>query len=451
MTRISTLGLLIALTALLTPSSGAGRRHPTAGGDVTVALPGSLQAATRDALQFVALTEPDDPSLPALARAAWPLLPGTRVRSRVIRSLRSDDAARRWVVEPHAAVPGLTESLRSCLAAPPGGPWPGRALAAADVQATVSEASGSIAVVLSRGVSVLPELLTGCLMRPEGPTGAFVEGRQGRYDSRDDAPGGRPLIDGVWLRSPDGPADLSFGDAEPDGGSLLVAPWPDVLLLVLDAPARAADPLALGADPAGLSRFQQDLAPDLLLAVRHGGRGAAARSVLPPGVGPDRPLPGAREPVDPRPIARRLLSPDAPRLNVVVPAGDPLVADVADRLALLLNDRGWRADADAPTAPTARIIRWRPPVSDPGLALLVLADRIPELLLDPDHAALLLAGDPSSRVSAAATLERRWLEAGHVVPLLTASRWLVAHPALRGVRIRGDGVPLLDDASWSTP
>ena len=45
-------------------------------------------------------------------------------------------------------------------------------------------------------------------------------------------------------------------------------------------------------------------------------------------------------------------------------------------------------------------------------------------------------------------LERRWIDERLVVPLMTADRWYAVDPALRGVRIRADGVPLLHDAYW---
>ncbi len=449
--RLLLLGLL--LLSLSAPLPSHGRRQPAAGGEVTVALPAPLRAATREALLFVPLAEADDVSLPPTVRAARPLVPGTAVRSHVLSAISGAEGDVSWTLSPHEPTPGLEDSVRACLAPEPGdSAWPGRALAAAGVSARVSEDGGGIRVEFSTGVAVLPELLTGCLLRSaQGATGAFEAGDAGRLPAREAAIGGRPLVDAISLRDEDSPADVSLGDPRREGGGLLVAPWPDVLLLVLDDGAREADPLGLGEDGESLVRFQGELAPALLRAGRPGGRGAGTRGLLPPGVGPDRPLAGAREAAPPHPLELRALPESAPRLTVHVPEADPLAVDIADRLALLLRARGWATDRRSGDGPTGRIIRWRPPVADAGLALLVLADRVPSLRLDSVDAASLLAGSPSERTSAALTLERRWIAERRAVPLLTASRWLVLHARLRGVRVRGDGVPLLDGASWSSP
>ncbi|MGE5865350.1 MAG: hypothetical protein ACM32J_09640 [Rhizobacter sp.] len=60
----------------------------------------------------------------------------------------------------------------------------------------------------------------------------------------------------------------------------------------------------------------------------------------------------------------------------------------------------------------------------------------------------LLSPSREERVEAALSVERAWLESNLVVPLLTADRWFAVDPDLRGVVIRADGVPLLDDAWW---
>ena len=129
-------------------------------------------------------------------------------------------------------------------------------------------------------------------------------------------------------------------------------------------------------------------------------------------------------------------------LTLTHAAGDPLAADLADRLALLLRGRGWSTSG----GPSARIVRWRPSTDDPALAMLELA-----ALVDLPAPATLLDGALADRTEAALSLERSWLREGRVVPLLTAALWYSVSPRLRGVRIRGDGVPLLADAWWTTP
>lgn len=437
----------------LAPLPSHARRQPAAGGDVTVALPAALRAATREALQLLPLAEADDPSISPTVRAARPMVPGTPVRSHVFSGISSRDDGLTWTLTAHGVIPGLEESVDACLSArDEPRPWPGQALSAAGVIATVSADGVDTSVRFSTPVSVLPELLTGCVLRAgAAPTGPFAASGRGPLVARSSAAGGRPLIDSVSFVDEGSPSDVSLGDPGHEGGGLLVAPWPDVLLLVFDEEARQADPLGLGQRGDELVRFQRELAPELLLAVRHGGRGAGARALLPPGVGPDRPLVGVREQAPRLPLQLRSLPDAAPTLALEVPKADPLAGGVADRLALMLRARGWATGPGRDPGPTARIIRWRPAVADPGLALLVLADLVPTLIVEPASAAALLAGTRSERASAALTVERAWITDRRAVPLLTASRWLVLHPQLRGVRMRGDGVPLLDDASWSAP
>ncbi len=447
--------LLLAaiLSCLVAPTPSHARRQPSSGGRVQVALPDPLRGATRDALLLLPLAEADDAALSPTVRAARPLVPGTQVRSHVLDRIDTADDGVSWMLTPHGVQPDLLESVRACLSTTTETPgWPRRALAAAGVSVSVRADGADLRATFSAAVSVLPQLLTGCWLRsPAGPTGAFEEGDGGVLVARPDASGGPPLLHAVSLGDPGSPADVTHGDPLREGGSLLVATWPDVLLLVLDGSARASDPLGLGDAGDALVRFQRELAPELLLAVAHGGRGAGTRSLLPPGVGPDGPPPGARELSPPQPLQLRALSEDAPRLALRVASDDRLALGVADRLALLLRARGWATDRTAEAGPTAQIVRWRPPVADAGLALLVLGDLLPGLVIDPADAGQLLAGTASERASAALTLERAWISERRVVPLLTASRWLVLHPLLRGVRIRGDGVPLLDDASWTAP
>ena len=437
---------LLAIALLAAPAATHARRAPDAGGVVTLALTKDLAAATREALTHAPLAELSDASQAPVARAAHPPIPGTRVWSRVLTGITPADDGSSWLLTPGSRA--LTRSLTSCLSAAEDAPWPGRALAAAGVPPTVTASGEGVTVRFPTSVSVLPELLTGCMLLAEdAATGAFAPDAGG-FAGRADAPGGPPLLDRVVLqavgRGSDG-ADLAVGAATTEGGSLLVAPWPDVLVLVFHDAAREADPLGLRDGRAG---FQRDLAPDLLLAVRHGGRGGGATHLLPPGVAPDR---AAGEGLAPGEAALELqqLGIEAPTFAIRAPQADLLAVDVADRLALLLRARGWAAAPSGPDA-AGEIVRWRPPIDDPGLALLSLAHRL-QLPVPPTDAVALLGGDRSSRTSAALTLERRWMDDRRAVPLLTASRWLVAHPRLRGVRLRGDGVPILDDAWWSAP
>lgn len=411
--------VLLALAA----HPAAAERSPAPGGAVRVHVSPQLRERTTEALLHAPLAEPARWSRGPVLDAAHTPIPGTTVRSTVLTRLERDGDA--WLLGSSLPAAELVSVLDACFA--PDGPWPGRALAAAGVTLEAQADASGVRVVTSHPVSPLPSLLTGCSL-PRGPFQSSADG----WSSRGDV-----LVAGVSLDPEPAAADLTLLG---DGSELLSAPWPDVLLLVPDAAARDADPFELdGGD--GLARFQTELAPDLLLAVRHQGRGAGTRGLLPPGVGPDRPAPGLsdRAPVDP---TLAPLAPGAPGLTLTHAAGDPLAADLADRLALLLRGRGWSTAG----GPSARIVRWRPSIDDPALAMLELA-----ALLELPAPATLLDGALADRTEAALSLERSWLREGRVVPLLTAALWYSVSPRLRGVRVRGDGVPLLADAWWVTP
>jgi hypothetical protein len=219
--------------------------------------------------------------------------------------------------------------------------------------------------------------------------------------------------------------------------------------------ARKRDALGLNDPSVGVRGFRHSLRADLLAAAYAQGRGAAADGLLPPGVAPPRPLPEPQGPERLAPLSLARLPDDAPRIALRRPEGDALVDGVAERLAVLLRNRGTltglvRADAQ-PIEDGIEILRWRPPTRDPALALLALAGMRPELsddegarraLADPR----LLSASPEERVAAALALERAWLDGALAVPLLTADRWFIVDPDLRGVIIREDGVPLLFDA-----
>jgi hypothetical protein len=76
---------------------------------------------------------------------------------------------------------------------------------------------------------------------------------------------------------------------------------------------------------------------------------------------------------------------------------------------------------------------------------LIEDERAKKALSDPR----LLSSAPEDRVAAALALERAWIDSGLVVPLMTADRWFIVDPDLRGVVVRPDGVPLVDSAYFT--
>ena len=135
---------------------------------------------------------------------------------------------------------------------------------------------------------------------------------------------------------------------------------------------------------------------------------------------------------------------------------DLLTDAVGERLAVLLRGRGWLLElrrASSAIAEGAELVRWRPPTRDAALSLLsfvgeregLLADdNVKRALADPR----LLVADDAARLAAALALERALLDSRLVVPLIVVERAMLVDPDLRGVVIRGDGVPIFDGAWW---
>lgn len=426
---------------LVAPASSYARRLPSSGGEVRVFSGDRRPAALDQALTTVPLVEPAARDLTPTEAAAWPPVEGTSRRSLMIASARTTDEGTGWRLSPTSLAGDLTRAVSSCLD-PNAGTWPSIALAASGIQATITEVGSNTSVLFSTPVGDLLTLLEGCYESG----GAFV-GEHGRWRARVDAAGGKPRLDGVRVVSAPTEADLLLsGDDET--GQLLVTDWPDVWLLVPDAATRDGGAWAL-ADGEARAAFQRDLAPELILAVTRAGRGSGADSLLPPGVAPSRP-PVALTPSEPRKLTLTPLPDSAPRVRLTHDPSDALAADLAARLALLLRARGWAVAASDAKGATTRIIQWRPPVADPALALLLLGAEldlpIPTAMVEP-----LWSLDRAVRTAAALTLEQQWMNEGLVTPLLTAARAVFVSPALHGVRLRGDGTPVLSDAWWDRP
>lgn len=437
-TLLATCAAIVVLAAAL-PADG--RRLPAPGGGASLALPNDLRQAVVAAHTGLPLVEPVPHGAAAFDRLAHPTLPGLPWRSRVLVALTPEEEGARWRLVPAGSVQPLEETLRICLS-PNLGSWPGDALAAAGLSPGIVREGDDVLLDFGAPFGPAPDLLTGCSI-PDADGAPFrLDGD--RLVARSDAAGGPPLLAALELRGALAPADLAAGSPQRAGGGALVTEAPDVVLLVQSEPTRRADPLGLDA---GLDRLRSLLDPELLLAVFWEGRGGATEGLLPPGIAPSRPLPpegaGAIE------LALRLdaLPDDAPRLDVAFESGDPLVAGVVERLAVVLRSRGWALGG---SAEHSEVVRWRSPTLDPALAILALAGTRPSLvegglLTDPD----LRSADPDRRLSAALAVERTWIEQRRVVPLMTADRWVVVDPDLRGVALRPDGVPLLLDAWWA--
>lgn len=484
------------VTLLLIASSADARRLPGPGGKVTVALPQELVGPTSEAHLYAPLVEPTlgDDAATSLARPPIPNFP--EWKSSVLRAVNREDGGAVWRLTADQTSSIVAESVARCFSKRTEGSWPAAVLKARGVNVDVSAAGPDVRVKFSEPIGPMLELLAGCLLRTSSGahTGGYTAGSAGILVWRSGGYGPPPLLGFVEVTStaagaaappavgaplaigatgapgtatgaPASRADIVAFGAESPGSATLLAPFPDVLVLLQSPAAKNKDPLGLFDRAVGTLGFRQRLRADLLAAAYAQGRGGVADGLLPPGIAPARPLPQPQGPERLAPLALVQLPANAPRLLVRRPEGDQLVDGVVERLAVLLRNRGYLVDfvrppsegatgaSDPKAADAVEVLRWRPPTTDPALALLSLAGARPNLI--DDEAAQRALKDPrllsfseEERVAAAVALERAWLDAGLAVPLLTADRWFSADPDLRGVRIREDGVPLLHDATF---
>ncbi len=417
----------LLLLILLLPAPAAARRMPTVGGDVRLALSADLADETARSARSVPLLRPPDPDDPPWLARSRPPLAGTDLRSDRVSALEGEPGGLVWRLGGE----GLQAAVEDCLTGPAA--WPAAALRSAGVTTSVAERPGGLLLRFSTPVGALPELLSGCPI--DGPD-AFA-GDLPRLE-RAEGVGVHRLL----FVPPGAPADLLAEGAAAPGRSLVVSAIDSVVLLIQGEQARADDPLGTGSGARGLAAFRDRLRPGLMAEVLAGGRAEAAQGLLPDRLAPRRPPPddaGAAAP-----------DRSASSLRLALDRGDgALLQGLAARLTALVDARGGRVVPEPGAA--SRLIQWGPPTRDPALALLALADQQPALrsegLTDPR----LLDASPARRLEAALDLERLWIDERRAVPLLSARRWIAVHQDLLGVRLRPDGVPLLDRAWWRVP
>lgn len=463
--RSLALGLAFLTTSLLAAEGADARLKPAPGGRATVALPTELLEDTVRAHLYAPLLEPaaEEPWAMQLAHPPLPGLEGWR--SDVLRRLDVSEGGRVWRFTPYGLTSAtLAVALEECFAVGRAdaalrgrAQWPALVARALALDVSVRSDGQQVTVRFDRPVGVGAELFSGCqVMTPGGPpTGPFAQMAANLLAARPSGAGSPPLLGIIELRELGGPADLVAGSPQSGSGSALLAPFPDVVLLLQSQGARAADPFDVDGDE-GWAHFHRDLGADLLLAVYWAGRGRAAEDLLPPGVAPARPLAQVPLSTTSGPLALSALPAKAPRLPIQLDASDALLAGIVERLAVLLRSSGYGVQPlphrGGSLEDGVALLRWRPKTTDPALALLALAGEHPDLKAATPPSALadprLLSSSKEERVAGALALERVWLDARVVVPLMTADRWFAVDPALRGVRVRADGVPLLSGAYW---
>lgn len=459
--------LPVALAVLVASSASLARRAPSPGGAVVVALPPELAPAFLEAHTYVPLLTPRD-ERELVDDGGFNVVDGAPgQRSTVLRSVAREADGLRWRLRARAPVADLAHAVGRCLEGRSERRFAATALAAAGVSPDVEVVGDEVLVTFSRPVGVLPELLTWCPLRPAlgGPTGPYALQATGRLAWRSGSFEAPPLLGAIELRGPlssgsaNERADVIVGPgADVGAGATLLSPWPDVIALVQREDTADDDPFGLRDAEGGLPAFRQALRADLLAAAWAAGRGGSTEQLLPPGVAPARPLSttGLFTGAQAAPLSLSPVSPDAPRLSLLVQDGDVLKDAVAERLAVLLRARKTLLDVrrrPGGAVADAELVRWRPPSRDAALSLLSFVGERDDLGREPAvERALadprLLDGDAATRLAAALVLERALLESRLVVPLVVIERTVTVDPDLRGVVLRGDGVPLLDGAWW---
>jgi hypothetical protein len=452
--RRTTTFVIVALLALAGGAARA-RRTPAPGGEVTVALPSDMLKSFAEAHRTIPLIERvhalDARSLvferPLAGASGW--------RSAILTRLTSSDRGKEWTLESDLPPRLVEAALVRCLdPSVPDPVWPAHVIRATALTVDVRIERSRVRVRFSSSFGPFVELLAGCLV--DDPSLApYGRDDERVLDAQVSALEGVPALTRIELR-PDGEAGhLVVGGASVAGSGTLVAPYADMLLLVQSDALLVKDPFRLAPPDGSLRTFHAELRPDLLALTYWSGRGGIAIGILPPGLAPARPLPDTPTTGRPLPLTLAPLDDAAERIVVHRAADDPLVGGVVDRLAVLLRTRGYglKPEPLSSNAGGLTVVRWRPASDDPALALLALAgehaalhdDAGRRLLADPR----LLSADFDERMSGAIALERAWVESRRVVPLLFAELHYTVDTALRGVRIRPDGVPVFDDAYWS--
>ena len=457
---------LLIVGALWCAGAADARRAPGPGGGVVVSVPADLLPAVIEAHIFAPVLMPRENAL-----ADAPVLPGAPEHaSTVLSGLSHDASGRRWRLAVHAPVADVVAAVGRCFEGRSERGFAAAALRAANVVADVNAVGADAVITFSKPVFVVPELLSWCPLRPAStaPTGPYALSGPGRLSWRSGSYDAPPLLGAIELRLPLGAgadrADVIVGPGGADphngGGATLLSPWPDVITLVQSSRSRSDDPFGLDDDDAGTLAFRSALRADVLAAAWSNGRGGPTQALLPPGIAPARPLPPAAG-MSAAPLALTPVPKDAPRLALHIKDGDPLSDAVAERLAVLLRARRWLLEARRmPLSSStgtleggAELVRWRPPSRDAALSLLsfvgeregLLADdAVKKALLDPR----LLGDNTAARLAAALALERALLDSRLVVPLIVVERAMLVDPDLRGVVMRGDGVPMFDGAWW---
>ncbi len=437
--------LLPVFLVFLLSSAVQASRLPDLGGRVDVDLPQSIQKDFIRAHTSVPLLVLND------SLKGW--------SSDLIADFQFSQEKNRWSFLAKTNVRLLARAIDQCLDLQKADDfWPAAILSIADIQARVGVVDDTVILELTESFGPVKELLAGCELGTRfdgGVVGPFSElGNDGlAVNSKSLVP--RPLLDRIANASGDYRADIKVGESSIGGDrKTMLAPYPDLLLLLQSEKALREDPLGFFSKQMnGLEKLYFHFQSDVLVAIHGAGRGSEFRGLLPPGLAPARPKIDGSSSEDFVPL--RLESDrNLHRANTLGCASDKLVQGFCGRLAMILRSEQVLAKITAEEVeqePDLRIARWRSPTRDPGLAMLALLESFPQLAADLDKERWvqpLLNVELGKRLEAASALERYLLAGYHVIPLVAVDVVFDLAPGLKGVQIREDGIPLLWDAWW---
>jgi len=386
-------------------------------------------------------------------------------RSVVVKKLITRANFKHWVVQTTMNTKSVYDALRECLFVGSAvASWPGQVLEVLGLRPDMRMEKLEIHVEFKQPFGPFPELLMGCRLGPKGAAsgeaGVFKEASPKRLAKATKGYVPSPLVERVLFVTEKGKADVKLGNVRLSRNrKALVAPYGDSIFLVSSGSARALTPFRWSENAvANLELFHDYMAVDLLMAVHAEGRGFRARSLLPMGIAPARPLPQDKK-AGVSPLSIRDLSLGAPSLTLRFQDSDPVLTALAERLSLVLRSKNIVLNLDGSTLAgdqraDLRMVRWRFPCSEASLALIHLVGYWSDLkevktdLLSDDMIAGLLSSKPELRLEFSLKLERLMLKRGLVFPMATVERWYDVDIALEGITIGVDGLPRLANAFW---
>ena len=448
--------LMTSLIILISPSEPYAYRSPQLGAAVNVHLPQHEVIQTQRKHLYVPLLEPVIESEWVKNQIMPPLKRHPQWRSRVITDLRSQKGGQVWTIHSREPISIVEASLKDCLL-----PqrmkalWPSWIIRGLNNAPDFRVQTKAVRVQFQKPMPIFPALLAGCLyFGPDSQeTGAYVLDSSARLTTNPKSLRPPLSITTINFLPNEEDAHIVGGSPEDLDGEQVLAPFPDVVLLLQNPKTVEKDPLLIKARPGGVDSFKNAVNPNAMLGLYWSGKGAACSGILPPGLGPPRPLPESTNGAL-LPLRLDSLPADAPHVAISQWPQDALTEGVFERMAVILRTQGVRAESVQTYSQSSdmEIIRWRPPVDDPALALLVLAGQYPDYLAEGEQG-IALRNDPmmvsavaSDRMAAAVQWEQRWLSGYRVIPLMTAERWFVYKSNLEGVIIEADGLPRFENA-----